>query len=136
MAERLASPTQMRLLKLSPEVLASVQRLFDATPGFFEAVSGQPPGPGEAVTLFEALPPGRTEEHKRIFGLLEHGQLAGVAEVIRGWNTPAKALVALLLIEPPRHGRGLGTRFMELSSSKRSASSTSTPPAPCSSVTR
>ncbi len=40
--------------------------------------------------------------------------MIGVADVVRGWNAPEKAVIGLLLIAQPWQRRGLGRAFLTL----------------------
>ena len=110
----LSLPLLLRLLAGEPAEMAALQAVFEATPRYFEAVCGTPPGPAEAQSTFTALPPGSRYEDKHVWGLYAGGTMLGVADVIRGWNAPEKATIGLLLIAQPWQRRGLGHAFSML----------------------
>lgn len=104
----------LRLLEGTPAEMAALQAVFEAAPRYFEAVCGAPPGPAEAQSTFTALPPGRSYDDKRVFGLYAGEAMIGAADVVRGWNAPGKAIIGLLLIAEPWQRRGLGRAFSNL----------------------
>ncbi len=94
--------------------MAGLQAVFEATPRYFEAVCGTPPGPAEAQSTFTALPPGRSYDDKRVWGLYCGETMVGAGDVVRGWNAPEKATIGLLLIAHSWQRRGLGRAFAAL----------------------
>jgi GNAT superfamily N-acetyltransferase len=108
------SKLTLRPLTGEPAEMAALQAVFEATPRYFEAVCGTPPGPAEAQSTFIALPPGGRYEDKYVWGLYAGGTMIGVADVIRGWNAPEKAIIGLLLVAEPWQRRGVGRAFSEL----------------------
>jgi GNAT superfamily N-acetyltransferase len=94
--------------------MAALQSVLAAAPRYFEAVTGLPPGDAEAQSTFTALPPGKGYDDKRVFGLCAGDAMIGCADVIRGYPTPDKAVVGLLLLAEPWQGQGLGRAFERL----------------------
>jgi GNAT superfamily N-acetyltransferase len=78
------------------------------------AVTGGPPGSAEAQNTFTALPPGRSYDDKRIYGLYSGDAMIGAADVVRGWNAPHKAIIGLLLLAERWQHRGIGHAFLAL----------------------
>jgi GNAT superfamily N-acetyltransferase len=105
---------RLRALAGEPAEMAALQAVLEAAPRYFEAVYGGPPGPAEARSTFTALPPGRTHGDKRVFGLYAGDAMIGVADVVRGWNAPDKAIIGLLLLAEAWQRRGLGGAFAAL----------------------
>jgi RimJ/RimL family protein N-acetyltransferase len=105
---------RLRELRGEPAEMASLQAVLEAAPRYYEAVCGGPPGPAEAQSTFTALPPGRSYADKRVYGLYAGDAMIGVADVVRGWNAPGKAIIGLLLLAEPWQRRGLGRAFAAL----------------------
>jgi hypothetical protein len=89
---------RLRELKGEPAEMAALQAVLEAAPRYYEAVTGGPPGPAAAQSTFTALPPGRSYADKRVFGLYAGDAMIGVADVVRGWNSPEKSIIGLLLL--------------------------------------
>jgi diamine N-acetyltransferase len=104
----------LRELKGEPSEMAAVQAVLEAAPRYYHAVTGGPPGPAEAQSTFTALPPGRSYADKRVYGLYVADAMIGVADVIRGWDAPHKAIIGLLLLAESWQRRGIGRAFEAL----------------------
>jgi GNAT superfamily N-acetyltransferase len=106
----------LRLCELAgePAELAALQAVLEAAPRYFEMVTGAPAGRTEAQSTLSALPPGRSYADKRVFGLYAGDEMIGVADVVRGWNAPGKAILGLLLLAEPWQRRGIGRAFEAL----------------------
>jgi ribosomal protein S18 acetylase RimI-like enzyme len=90
------------------EVLA-LQRVIAAAPRFALAVTGLPPGPGDAQSMFTVLPEGTPYDDKFVYGVCLGGQMIGCADVVRGYPDPSTAFIGLLLIAEDSRRRGCGT---------------------------
>ncbi len=104
----------LRALEGDPADMVALQAVLEAAPDYFEAIYGGPPGPAEAQSTFTALPSGRDYDDQRVWALRSGETMIGVADVIRGWNAPEKAVIGLLLIAQPWQRRGLGRAFLPL----------------------
>jgi RimJ/RimL family protein N-acetyltransferase len=71
--------------------MAALACVLEAAPRYFELVTGLPPGPAEADDA-----------------------MIGCADVIRGYPTPDKAVIGLLLIAEPWQRKGIGRAFERL----------------------
>ena len=112
-----ATPTPLltlRLLAGEPAEMAALQAVLEAAPSYFEQVCGTPPGAAEAQSTFTALPEGKRYVDKLVWGLYAGDAMLGVADVIRGWNAPHKAIIGLLLLAEPWQRRGIGRAFAAL----------------------
>jgi hypothetical protein len=78
--------------------MLALQRVIGAAPGFALAVTGLPPGPADAQNTFTALPEGKSEDDKFVYGVYLDGQMIGCADVVRGYPDPSTAFIGLLLI--------------------------------------
>lgn len=105
---------QLRLLTGTPDESASLQRVLEGAPRYFEITTGVLPGPAEAVSTLTALPDGRSYDDKRVFGLYDVDEMIGCADVIRGYPVAGKAVIGLMLLTEARQRNGLGPRFLAL----------------------
>jgi RimJ/RimL family protein N-acetyltransferase len=104
----------LRLLTGAPAEMDALQRVFEAAPGYFHAVTGLPPGEAEAQSEFTALPPGRSYDDKFVWGLYRGDEMIGCADVLRGYPDPSRAVIGLLLITERWQRQGLGRAFATL----------------------
>lgn len=87
--------------------LPALQALYDANPGYWLTINGQPPPPDLARLDFDERPPPHLAWSRRWFlGLFDGARLAGVADLVADLPAPGVWHLALLLIEDKRHGRG------------------------------
>ena len=98
------------LRRLSPtaEAIGLVQSVIDAAPEYSELTCGSPPAPDSATLIFEALPPGKDHRDKFVFAVYRDDQAVGVVDLVRGYPSPAKAMLGLLLIAESCQGCGIG----------------------------
>ena len=101
----------LRLLTGHPVQMAALQCVLEATPGYFQSVTGRPPGQAEAQSLLSALPPDKGYADKFLWGFYCDEALIGCADVIRGYPVPEKAVIGLLLLAEAWQRRGLGRAF-------------------------
>ena len=94
--------------------MAALGCVLQAAPRYFHVVTGLPPSAAEAQSLFSALPPGKTYDDKRVFGLYAGDAMIGCADVVRGYPVREKAVIGLLLLAEPWQRRGLGRAFERL----------------------
>lgn len=106
--DRRASSVGLRLLRGEPDEMRELQRLFDGSPSYTERVTGLPPGPADAQSLYSALPPGKAYDDKFVFGIFDDDRIVGCADVIRAYPDPHTALVGLLWVAEPFQRRGIG----------------------------
>ena len=92
--------------------MAALQSVLEAAPAYFRIVGGAPPGPAEAQSLFTALPPGKGYDDKFVWGLYSGPAMIGCADVIRGYPTPDKVVIGLLLLAEPWQRHGLGRALL------------------------
>jgi len=104
-------PLTLRLLTGQPSEMAALQCVLEAAPGYFQAVTGMPPGGAEAQSTFTALPPDKTYEDKFVWGLYSSDAMIGCADVIRGYPVREKAVTGLLLLAEAWQRQGLGRAF-------------------------
>jgi GNAT superfamily N-acetyltransferase len=104
----------LRLLTGQPAEMAALQRVLEAAPNYFRIIAGAPPGLAAAQSTFSALPPDKDYEDKFVWGLYEGEAMIGCADVIRGYPSPERAVIGLLLLVEARQRRGLGRAFAML----------------------
>ena len=103
----------MRLSRLNlalPADVTTLQATLDASPSYFIRSGGRPAAPEEAENELAGLPPGKSFVDKFFYALSVGDQTIGCADVIRGYPTPEKAFIGLLLLTDPWQGKGFGTR--------------------------
>ena len=76
-------------------------------------VEGVAPTAWHIDDFFTSLPPGMHAADKFTVGFYADDRIKGIAEVVRGWNAPHKAIIGLLLLTPASRGRGLGQNAVE-----------------------
>ncbi len=104
----------LRRLTGEPAEMAALQCVLEAAPRYFETITGLPPGGAEAQSTFTALPPGKTYDDKRVYGLYAGDAMIGCADVIRGYPVSEKAVIGLLLLAEPWQRQGFGRAFERL----------------------
>jgi GNAT superfamily N-acetyltransferase len=104
----------LRLLTGQRAEMAALQRVLEAAPAYFQAVTGAPPGRAAAQSTFTALPPDKTYGDKFVWGLYAGESMIGCADVIRGYPVREKAVIGLLLLAEPWQRHGLGRAFAAL----------------------
>ena len=104
----------LRLLTGEPAEMAALQCVLEAAPRYFETITGLPPGGAEAQSTFSALPPGKTYDAKRVYGLYADDAMIGCADVIRGYPVAQKAVIGLLLLAEAWQRQGIGRAFERL----------------------
>lgn len=100
---------KLRLLQGESAEMAELQRVFEASPQYFERVTGVPPGPAEAQSTYSVLPEDKSYDDKFVFGIYVDERMIGCADVIRGYPDPATGFIGLLLVAEPFQRRGFGT---------------------------
>ena len=91
-----------------------LQALFDANPGYFQAVNGRPAAPDEAQLEFDELPPPHLPFRQRwVAGLFsDGGALLGTLVLVADLGAAGVWHIALLLIDQAHHGSGLAAQVM------------------------
>lgn len=91
-----------------------LQALFDANPGYFQAVNGRPAAPDEAQLEFDELPPPHLPFRQRwVAGLFsDGGALQGTLVLVADLGAPGVWHIALLLVDQTHHGSGLAAQVM------------------------
>jgi len=91
--------------------VAAVQGLLEAVPDYARRVTGEPPGPADAVAALAQAPDGFDRAGKRAIGAWDGAELVGFADVLMGWPDEATAFIGLLIVRGDRQGQGLGRRL-------------------------
>lgn len=91
-----------------------LQALFDANPGYFQAINGRNAEPDEAQREIDELPPPHLPFRQRwVAGLFDDaGALVGALVLLADLGTPGVWHVALLLVDQARHGSGLAGQVL------------------------
>jgi RimJ/RimL family protein N-acetyltransferase len=103
-----------RATALAASQLPQLQALFDANPGYFQAIHGRPAWPQEAQAEFDELPPPHLHFSQRwVLGIFDDGgALLGVLVLVADLGAAGVWHIALLLIDQARHGSGLAGRVL------------------------
>lgn len=102
-----------RVAPLTAAQVPRLQALFDANPGYFQAINGRRATPDEAQVEFDERPPPHLPFRQRwVAGVVDDagalaGTLAGTLVVVADLGTAGVWHIALLLIDQARHGSGL-----------------------------
>jgi ribosomal protein S18 acetylase RimI-like enzyme len=98
---------------IAPADLAALQALCERSADYFERITGLPPGPSEAHSLYIARPERATPGQKFLLGIATFDeQLIGVLDAISDYPEPGVCTLGLLLFEPDARGRGFGRAVM------------------------
>lgn len=101
----------LTLLTGEAQEMAEVQKVIDDAPTHAERVTGHPPGPSDALSLFSILPEGVDYAGKFVWAVkVDDGTTVGVVDVIRGWPNASTATIGLLLLAEQHRGAGIGRR--------------------------
>ena len=104
----------LRLLTGAPAEMAALQCVLESAPRYFQSVCAAPPSEVEAQSTFTALPEGKTYDDKFVWGLYSDAAMVGCADVIRGYPSPERAVIGLLLLAEAWQRRGFGRAFAAL----------------------
>lgn len=88
---------------------ASVQDLCERCADYLQLITGLPPGPAEAQSLYMALPEGSDYDDKALIGVFTPSdRLIGVADAVRNAPEPGEWWLGALALDPAHRSRGLG----------------------------
>lgn len=87
----------------------ALQALFDANPGYFQAVNGRPARPDEAQAEFDEVPPAHLTHaaHWKASVCDGQGRMVGTVVVLSDFCAPGVWHLGLFLLATPLHGSGL-----------------------------
>jgi ribosomal protein S18 acetylase RimI-like enzyme len=119
------NPLVARRLVDTPECRRDIGDVVMACADFSWLTEGRAPSLETVDDFFASGAPGTALKDKYGFGFYVDEIIAGVAEVIHGWNAPHKSHIGLLLIKPQfqRHGYGRAA-FSHIETFARSLGST------------
>lgn len=109
----------MRLRILNPlSDVEILQTCIESAPRYWNYISGEEPDLDTAKSIFEALPPGKSIQSKRVLGIfLSHQnteEMVGCVDLIRGYPSEFTAMLGLLLIREKYQKQGCGFRSVML----------------------
>jgi GNAT superfamily N-acetyltransferase len=92
----------------------AVQDLCERCADYLQLITGLPPGPAEAQSLFVALPEGSSYDDKALIGVFvaPDVELIGVIDAVRDAPEPGEWWLGALLLDPAHRHHGLGTRLI------------------------
>ena len=98
-----------RLRQLSEHDIGTVQKLCEQCPDYFLLHEGAPVPATAAAEIFSALPPGKTQKDKFVFGVERpDGTLAGIVDLVRDFPEKGVWMLGLMLLTPEERGKGTG----------------------------
>jgi GNAT superfamily N-acetyltransferase len=98
---------------LGPDDFPALQALLERSADYFYLVEGQPPRPDEATNLAKDCPPGWTTADKLLIGITDQeNSLLAVIDGMCGYPKEGIFWIGLMLVDPSKRGRGLGTRIL------------------------
>jgi predicted acetyltransferase len=100
--------TRLRLLTGEPGEMAELQRVLEDAAAYTELVTGAPPGPADAQSMYTVLPPGKSYDDKFVFGIYREDRMVGCADLIRSHPDSRTAHLGLLLIAEGFQRQGVG----------------------------
>jgi GNAT superfamily N-acetyltransferase len=98
----------LRVLEGEPADMAALQAVIEGAPRYAELVTGVPPGPADAQSVYTMLPPGKGYEDKFVLGIESNATMVGCIDCIRGYPAANTAYVGLLLVAERHQRRGIG----------------------------
>ena len=94
---------------LQPADAELLQALYDQCADFTLLDEGEPVSATAAQDDLRAVPPGKSLEDKRVFGIFDpQGEAVGVLDALQDYPEAAVWWVGLLMLAPSERGKGLG----------------------------
>jgi GNAT superfamily N-acetyltransferase len=91
-----------------------LQALCDECAAFTQEVTGLPPGPAEAQSLFIAIPPHGDYAQKRLWGVFDpEDALIGVIDASFGHPAPGRFWIGVVLLRPAWRRQGVGRALVK-----------------------
>jgi RimJ/RimL family protein N-acetyltransferase len=104
----------LREFRGEPREMDELQSVLASAPEYSQLVTGAPPGRADAQSTYTILPPNKRYEDKFVFGIYVQGKCVGCIDLIRGYPTPATAMLGLLLVAESFQRRGVGSAAYSL----------------------
>ncbi len=100
--------------RLGEADLPALQAFFEANPGYFMTVCGEPPAANEARQEFDNRPPPEMPfDDAFLLGVFDHsGQWVAMASIVSNLLAPQVWHIGLFIVATPLHGSGAATRVM------------------------
>ena len=83
----------IRLLEGAPAEMRELQRVLEEAPVYAHRVTGVPPGRADAQSTYTVLPDGKSYADKFVFAIDRESEMAGCADLIRGYPDPAAEVI-------------------------------------------
>ena len=88
--------------------MAALQCVIEGAPTYAQVITGVPPGPADAQSMYSIFPEGMSYDDKFVFGVYRESEMVGCADLLRAFPAPDIAHLGLLLISESFHGQGIG----------------------------
>ena len=93
---------------------AQVNAVLQAATDYHLLVEGRAPTEAHVEEFFTDVPPGYDLRAMAPLGFYIAEEMVGVGGVLRGWNTPSKCMIGLLILAPPWRRGGHGRQAFAL----------------------
>lgn len=105
----------MRTVLLREGDAALVQSFYDANPGYFLLLGGEPASPGTAMDHLQAFPSQDiAAARKHFIGVVgASGQLTAVADIIENYPAPAVWHLGFFIVGTDLHGTGFAKSWLD-----------------------
>ena len=101
-------PVNVTQLEGTEPELTALQRVLDATPGYFNLITGRPATSDEAQKLFEPPPSSCKYDEKLVYGVFLGDEMIGCVDILRGYPDEHTAFLGLFLISEAWQSMGYG----------------------------
>lgn len=98
----------MKLVPASAEMAPQIDRIFQHSPRYFHAISGQSAKPEASMLTLKELPPGCGPHQKNVFLIEWQNRFIGVSDLVFGYPDSMTAFLGLLVIDESYQGQDLG----------------------------
>ena len=98
----------LRRLTTTAADLAAVQQVLEGCPSYYLLEQGQLAAPGAALALMNECPPDRSTSDKAFWGIYVRNEIAGYAEILRGYPNETTMYLGLLILMESYQHRGVG----------------------------
>ena len=99
---------------MSLEDIAAIQEVYDKCLDYMLLVDGHAADPNAVVEEFQAVPPGKTNDDKLVFGITESQKgIVGLLDILRWYPDNTTWWIDTLLFIPESRSKSLGEKVIE-----------------------